>query len=215
MNVYRTTQQRSGPCPMPACPRPLDKVGLYCNLHGKRLRRHGSLTCVSLKAPARKPYITAAASLLVGHTSAGLLHQVEELLASCRAYRGPQADVGCKGYTPKEKAKAILARIHQVHGAQASLKVMAAFLGTFSMPLPTSAPLYRKIQIARAIYGLCKSEKVTLFGKTTRQRISLQGWRIAVALYELLDTICWPVKESYASRIKTLAKKPPSERTNT
>lgn len=196
--MYQKTCTRGG------CARPRDRFGDLCNNHGHMLRYTGSAHHKNLLRIARRPFITAASRVLTRTASRGLLNQGEELLMSCRAYCGPQADVGRKGYSAHEKAKAILARIHQVHEAQASLKVLAAFLGTFSMPMPTSAPRYCKIQIARAIYTLCTSEHVTLFGKTTTHRISMQGFRIAVALYDLIEGICWPVKEEYAKLIKLI-----------
>ncbi|MEQ1845461.1 MAG: hypothetical protein ABL983_07780 [Nitrospira sp.] len=127
-----------------------------------------------------------------------------QLLESCRPFLCPQADVLRRGWTNKEKAKAILAQIHKQHSEHAALKVLAAFLGTASMPMPTSNPRYVKIQVARAVYALCHSENVTLYSRTTRQRIGMQGYRLPVALFELIDAIAWPLKGSARASITKL-----------
>lgn len=201
MRVYSRSQQRDGHCQVSTCPRPLDDKGPYCNLHGKILQRNGSIEFASLKSLERKPFIVAASQVLQGSP---VLGEITELLESCKPYLCPQADVLRRGWTNKEKAKAILAQIHKQHGEHAALKVLAAFLGTASMPMPTSNPRYFKIQVARAVYGLCHSENVTLYGITTRQRIGMQGYRLPVALFELVDAIVWPVLVSVRASITKL-----------
>jgi hypothetical protein len=79
--------------------------------------------------------------------------------------------------------------------------VLAAFLGTGAMSMPTAAKRYAQIQQARAVYALCHSDNVTLYGKTTRQRIGMQGCRVPVALYDLLDAIVWPIKGELRRKI--------------
>jgi hypothetical protein len=200
MRLTGMNEQRESRCKVSTCPRSLDPLvgGPYCNLHGKLLRLHGSLEFAALKSPERRPFITAASTLLHG---APILREMTQLLESCKPYFCPQADVLRRGWTNQEKAKAILAQIHRQHGDAAALKVLAAFLGTAAMPMPTSNRRYFKIQVARAVYALCHSDNVTRFGKTTRQRIGMQGYRLPVALFELLDAITWPVKDALRTAI--------------
>jgi hypothetical protein len=131
-----------------------------------------------------------------------------QLLESCKPYLCPQADVLRRGWTNKEKAKAILAQIHKRHGDAAALKVLGAFLGTAAMPMRTSNPRYFKIQVARAVYALCGSENVELYGRTTRQRIGMQGYRLPVALFELVDAIAWPLKDGLRTVILEVVGRP-------
>ena len=182
-------------CRVSTCPRPLDPLGdgSLCNLHRKILTRNGSLEFAPIKGPDRKPFIEAAAKALKGSP---VLSEINQLLESCRPWLCPQADVLRRGWLPKEKAKAILARIHQQRGGDAALGVLAAFLGTASMPMQTSDPRYLKAQVARAVFRLLRSDNITLYGVTRRSRIGAQGWRIPAALYDLIDAIAWPLRSS-------------------
>ena len=75
------------------------------------------------------------------------------------------------------------------------MKVLAAFLGTASMKMPTSDPRYLKAQVARAVFRLLRSDKVTLYGVTRRSRIGIQGWRVPAAMFDLIDAVAWPLRK--------------------
>ena len=109
MNVYYRGQQRDGHCQVPTCPRPLDDKGLLCVLHAKILQRNGSLEFAPIKGPDRKPYLDAMSQQLKGSP---VLNEITQLLESCKPWLCPQADVLRRGWLPRDKAKAILARIH-------------------------------------------------------------------------------------------------------
>jgi hypothetical protein len=183
-------------CAVSTCPRPLDTLvgGPLCNLHRRQLRRNGSLEFSPLSSVERRPFIHATAKAL---KDAPVLGEVQQLLESCRDYLCPQADVLRRGWNNKEKARALLATIHRQHGETAALKVLAAFLGTASMPFPTSSPRYFQAQVGRAVLALCKSDRVTdpLTGASSLSRVSCQGWRLPAALFELLDAILWPLRK--------------------
>jgi hypothetical protein len=124
-----------------------------------------------------------------------------QLLDTCRRdYLCPQGDVLRRGWTSKQKAKAILAHISKQRGEQASLLILSAFIGTANMPMPTSSPRFLQCQCSKAVYRLLRSDLVVdpLTGAETRRRISLQGWNLAAALYELIDAIAWPLRKSRA-----------------
>lgn len=202
MNTFCYVPQQAKHCSVPTCPRALDALGQYCNFHGKRARRTGSLECANLKSPARRTYIKAARAVLQGSPA---LHEMTQRLDTCKPFLCRQADVLRRGWTNRERAKAVLAAIHQQRGHEAAVLILSAFLGTASMPMPSGAPRYYKVQVARAIYGLCRSEKQTLYGKTTLHRISLQGYRLAEALFVLVDEVCWPLKAELRQAIMTQA----------
>ena len=190
-------KQLAGQCRVPTCPRSLDPLGdgTLCVLHRKVMVRNGSLECAPIKGPDRKPFIDAAAKALKGSP---VLSEVTQLLDSCKPWLCPQADVLRRGWLPKDKAKAILARIHHQRGDEAALEVLAAFIGTASMPMQTSDPRFLKAQVARAVFRLLRSDKVALYGVTKRSRIGAQGWRLPAALFDLIDTIVWPLRKKGA-----------------
>lgn len=197
--LTRTMPQQVGQCRVQICPRPLGAMGDLCKYHSKILHRTGSLEFASLKSIERRPFIAAASTLLQGSP---VLSEMTQLLESCKPYLCPQADTLRRGWTNKEKARAILAQIHRQHGEHATLKVLAAFLGTAAMPMPTSAKRFAQIQQARAVYHLLRSEKAELFGRTRYARIGMHGYRLAVALYELVDAIAWPLRGSASRMIR-------------
>jgi hypothetical protein len=169
--------------------------GLECAVHAKQLRRNGSLDFAPFKSIERKPFIAAAAKVL--REDAPALSSMQQLLDTCRRdYLCAQGDVLRRGWTSKQKAKAILAHISKQRGDHASLLVLSAFLGTASMPMPTSSPRFLQCQCSKAVYRLLRSDLVIdpLTGAETGRRISLQGWNLAAALYETIDAIAWPLR---------------------
>jgi hypothetical protein len=196
-----------GSCVVPGCTLALDHMGEYCNLHGHMSRYSGSAEHRNLTARERAPYIKAAHQILSdGSVGTSLGSDMDQLLESCRPFLCRQADVLRMGFTTREKAKSILAQIYKQRGDQASLLILSAAIGTASMTMKTSAPRYAHVQQARAVFHLLKSEKQEVFGVVTSHRIVLQGYRLAVALYDLIQETVWPMVEGLRKQILEVVK---------
>ncbi len=179
-------------CSNLGCSQPKDQYGSLCNRCGHRYRFTGALGLQNLTRAQRKPYIQAAAAILRKRTkspNAQALNEMQALLDSCKPYLRRQADVLRLGWGSKEKAKCLLANIARQRGTRASRVVLAAAAGAACCPKPTSNERYRKVQIARSVYSLCRSDKSTLFGRTISSRIPMAGIRLALALFDLVEPI--------------------------
>ncbi|NOT22270.1 MAG: hypothetical protein HOP22_06035 [Nitrospiraceae bacterium] len=110
------------------------------------------------------------------------------------------------GLRPAAKARCILVNIRRQRGADAARLILAAAIGAECCPKPTSNERYRKVQVARSIFRLLRSQSFELFDKRVVYRISLQGGRAALALCDMVEALTYFWTKDNRQRIVDAAK---------
>ena len=132
-----------------------------------------------------RPWIKAAAKLLPADVLAefdGLLHTLPRA----------RAQGSVNGLTPREKAQAILWHISTQRGAQASRLILASAYAVLSFaPMPTSSPMFRRVQVGRSIYRLLRADYLQLYGTRHRVKIAMQSHRTACELFKLVEPVLY------------------------
>ena len=218
---------RKGRCRTLGCLRPLSPMGDLCVTHARMACWTGAAGIPNLRGE-RTPFIRSAKVLLSldiapsrctspkaeanrarriaqriaqAEANTAVLSPVHQLLLTCTPFLVRQRTYLRHGFTTKQKVQCLLAHIHKRLGDKAALRILAAACGTASMTMPTSSPTYFKVQIARAIYGLCRCEQYALYGRTYKARIVL-NYRMSLALFKLIDPlIYWWMKDGGKRKI--------------
>lgn len=190
---------QAGQCAVAGCPRPLEALGPWCNTHGKRYRINGDPVLKSLSITELKPYMIAAKPLIEAH--APMLRDIAELLSGlppCHDQRQVYP-----GMSARDKADRILACIVRQRGLKdATVLILCRVIAAEVCPKSTSSDLYRKTQVGRAPWSLLRTEFHELFGRRVPTRISCQGGRVALAMYQRLEMIWhYPVKDGLRAEI--------------
>jgi hypothetical protein len=150
-----------------------------------------------------------------------MLREMESLLKCLPQY---PAQNSLRGLPPKERARALLYHIKRQESLYrfrpanegAALRILLHALAVEIMSraskLPSSAPTYLKTQVARAVYGLLRSDiriyeiesmrkpGVIMKNRVVIKKMSLQSKNVVRHLYSLLEPIyrCWLTKENVA-----------------
>jgi|CXWL01.1.fsa_nt_gi hypothetical protein len=175
-------------CRNPTCLRFCLQTGdfPYCNTCSKRARYRGVLDVPALRVGHKRPYLKAARHFTKKPASRPSLAEIEVYLQSCRPWLRRQADFHRQGWGPKQRAKAVLAKIHQQRGPKAAALLLATCAGTAAMTMPHASQRYFKMQLAHSVFHLIKAEWFVWQGKRHKQRLRLQSRNLATALFELL-----------------------------
>ena len=221
-------QQRPGrKCSVWKCSKPALLVGDLCNRHHKIETRSGSAYNSSITARTRAPFRRSVQHvlkvLLNRHDEATvmMLHEMDALLIGLSGY---PAQKSLRGLPPKERAKALLYHIKRQESRYhsrpanegAALRILIHSLGVEIMSragkLPCSAPRYLKTQVARAVYGLLRSDirvyemesmrrpGTMLKNRVVTKKMSLQSKNVVRHLYSVLEPVyrLWLTKDNVA-----------------
>ena len=161
-----------------------DGMGTKTPLQRKRYGWYGHAT-LNLDRATLRPWIKAASKLLPDE----VVREFAGMLATLPTAR-PQGSVN--GLKPTEKAACILAHISKQRGDKAPRIILAAAAGVLSFePMPTSSPMFLKVQTGRAIYRLLRADYLQLYGKAHRVRIAMQSHRTARELFKLVEPVLY------------------------
>ena len=159
-------------------------MGSKSPLERKRYGLHGHTTA-NLDRRELRQWITAASALLPDSVCA----EFAGVLSTLPTAR-PQGSVN--GLKPTEKADCILAHISKQRGNTAPRLILAAAAGVLAFePMPTSSPMFLKVQTGRAIYRLLRADYLQLYGKAHRVRIAMQSHRTARELFKLVEPVLY------------------------
>jgi len=203
-------------CSIWKCPKPTMPVGNLCNRHHKIETRSGSAYNRSINARSRAPFRRSVQHVLKmllnrhDEDTVMMLHEMDALLNGLSGY---PAQNSLRGLPPTERARALLYHIRRQGSryrsrpanAGAGLRILIHALAVEIMSrsgkLPCSAPRYLKTQVARAVYGLLRSEvKVyeidcgngrMLKQKVVTKKMSMQSKNVVRHLYSVLEPIYW------------------------
>ena len=222
-NLQALQQMPRRKCLTWGCSKPTLPVGNLCKRHHKVETRSGAAYAASINARSRAPFRRAVQHVLKvlrnrsDETTLIMLHEMDALLKCLSGY---PAQNSLRGLSPKERARALLYHIKRQESRYrfrpanegAALRILIHALAVEMMSraskLPSSAPLYLKAQVARAVYGLLRSEvKVyeidcgngrVLKQKVVTRKMSLQSKNVVRHLYSFLEPIYryWMTKEN-------------------
>src|SRR6185295_8785967 len=153
--------------------------GGYCQKYQTQRAQTGTAYTQNLRPRERSPYILATLLFLNGRVRHGdqdvlmMLREVENLMKRARALE----PWSIHRRTPNTvRAQNILSMIHQ-QGRYSALHVLSAALGTEVLlrmrPDTNSAPDFRKVQVARAVYHLMGCTKKVYEVESQRMRGSV------------------------------------------
>lgn len=220
-------QQQARKCTVWKCSKPRLPVGNLCNRHHKNETRSGSTYHASINARSRAPFRRSVQHVLKvlrnrqDEATVMMLHEMDALLNCLPAY---PAQNSLRGLPPKERARALLYHIKRQASRYrsrpanegAALRILIHALAVEIMSragkLPSSAPWYLKTQVARAVYGLLRSDirvyeiesmrkpGVTLKNRVVTKKMSLQSKNVMRHLYSFLEPIYryWLTKDNIA-----------------
>jgi hypothetical protein len=172
-NLQALQQMPRRKCLTWGCSKPTLPVGNLCKRHHKAETRSGAAYAVSINARSRAPFRSAVQHVLKvlrnrhDEATVMMLREMESLLKYLVQY---PAQNSLRGLPPKERARALLYHIkRQASGYRsrpanegAALRILIHALTVEIMSragrLPSSAPSYLKTQVARAVYGLLRSD---------------------------------------------------------
>jgi hypothetical protein len=221
-------QQRPGrKCSVWKCSKATLPVGNLCNRHHKIETRSGSAYSSSITARTRAPFRRSVQHVLKvllnrhDESTVMMLHELNALLTDLSGY---PAQNSLRGLPPRERAKALLYHIKR-QGSRyrsrpanqgAALRILVHAIGVEIMSkaakFPCSAPRYLKTQVARAVYGLLRSDirvyemesmktpGVILKNRVVTKKMSLQSKNVVRHLYGFLEPVyrLWLTKEHVA-----------------
>jgi hypothetical protein len=162
----------------------------------KWLIKFGSNTHKALTYAELRPYIKAVQYTLrwgrfkKDRDVLDLLREFEQFLKSLPP-APPQANM--RGVKAKFRAYAILSHIyaqglkHRFRPQDAALRILSRAIAAELCPKPTSDPFYKRIQVVRVVRRLLKAQKLVLYGRTKKYRISRQGRHVSEHLYEAVS----------------------------
>jgi hypothetical protein len=111
-------------------------------------------------------------------------------MLSTLATARPQGSV--RGLKAADKADAILWHIAKQRGDKTSRLMLASAAAVLSyQPMPTSSPMFLKVQCARAVWRLLKSDFIQLYGRRHRQKIGLQSRFVALELFKRVEPVLY------------------------
>ena len=155
-------------------------LGNKSALQRKRYGRQGHAT-LNLNRRELNKWITAASALLPD----SVVREFSGVLATLPTPR-PQGSVN--GMAAADKASTIVAHISKQRGDKAPRLILAAAAGVLAFdPMPTSSPMFSKVQTGRAMWRLLRADHIELYGKRKRLKISLQSHRVACQLYKIVE----------------------------
>ena len=156
-------------------------IGNKTPLQRKRYGLYGHAT-LNLNRRELNKWINAASALLPDSVCA----EFSGVLSTLPTAR-PQGSVN--GLQPTETAQAILCHIARQRGVEkAARPLLAAAAGVLAFdPIPTSSPMFLKVQTGRAMWRLLRADYIELYGKRKRMKISLQSHRVACQLYKIVE----------------------------
>ena len=159
-------------------------MGNKTPLQRKRLGLFGHAT-LNLDLATLRPWITAASLVLPD----SVVREFSGVLATLPTPR-PQGSVN--GMAAADKASTIVAHISKQRGDKAPRLILAAAAGALAFePMPTSSPMFLKVQCGRAMWRLLRADYIELYGKRKRMKISLQSHRVACQLYMMVEPVLW------------------------
>ena len=224
-NLQALQQRPRRKCLAWGCSKPTLPVGNLCKRHHKIQTRSGASYAASINARSRAPFRRAVQHVLKvlrnRHDEATIM-MLREMDALLKCLSGYPAQNSLRGLPPKDRALALLYHIKRQESRYrsrpanegAALRILIHALAVEMMSraskLPSSAPQYLKTQVARAVYGLLRSEvKVyeidcgngrVLKQKVVTRKMSMQSKNVVRHLYSLLEPIYryWLTKENIA-----------------
>lgn len=214
-------------CSVWKCSNPTLPVGNVCTRHHKIEARSGAAYAASLTARSRAPFRRAVQHVLKvlrnrhDEATVMMLREMDALLRCLPQY---PAQNSLRGLPPKERARALLYHIKRQESRYrarpanegAALRILIHALAVEIMSragkLPCSAPSYLKTQVARAVYGLLRSDirvyeiesmrrpGMILKNRVMTKKMSLQSKNVVRHLYSVLEPIYryWLTKEHVA-----------------
>jgi hypothetical protein len=162
----------------------------------KRFMLYGSATVPPISKRQLKPYRQAVQFFLKKQRSwkkdRDTLDMLREFEAFLRSLPTPPRQNAVRGMKAKARAYAVLATINRQQAKNisrpwndgAALRLLCLSIAAEIIPKSISSPWYRRRQVVRAIRWLLKPDKVRLFGKLTKSRISVQGKGVTNYIYE-------------------------------
>lgn len=229
---FQALQRRQGrKCSVWKCSKPTLPVGNLCNRHHKIETRSGSAYTGSISARSRAPFRRSVQHVLKvllnrrDEDTVMMLHEMNALLDCLPVY--PRQN-SLRGLPPKERASALLYHIKRQESryrsrpanAGAGLRILVHALAveimSRSAKLPCSAPRYLKTQVARAVYGLLRSDirvyeiesmrrpGAILKNRVVTKKMSLQSKNVVRHLYSVLEPVYryWLTKEHVAAVLR-------------
>jgi hypothetical protein len=172
-NLQALQQRPRRKCSVWKCCSQTLPVGNVCKRHHKIETRSGAAYAPSINARARAPFRRAVQHVLKvlrNRSDEATLMMLREMDALLRCLSQYPAQNSLRGLPPKERARALLyhikrqERLYRSRPANegAALRILSHALAIEIMSraskLPSSAPTYLKTQVARAVYGLLRSD---------------------------------------------------------
>src|SRR5262245_2898193 len=203
-------------CSVWKCSNPTLPVGSLCKRHHKIETRSGASYATSINARSRAPFRRSVQHVLKvlrnrhDEATVMMLREMNALLQCLPQY---PAQNSLRGLPPKERARALLYHVKRQAGIYRSrpanegaavrilIHALAVEIMSRAGKLPCSAPSYLKTQVARAVYGLLRSdirvyeiESMRRLGAILKNRViikkmSLQSKNVVRHLYSLLEPI--------------------------
>ena len=230
-NLQALQQMPRRKCLTWGCSKPTLPVGNLCKRHHKVETRSGAAYAPSIHARARAPFRRAVQhvlKLLRNRGDEATLVMLREMDALLRCLPQYPAQNSLRGLPPKERARALLYHIKRQEsryrarpaneGAALRILVHALAVEILSKAgkLPSSAPSYLKTQVARAVYGLLRSDVrvyeiesmrrpgVLLKNRVVTKKMSLQSKNVVRHLYNLLEPIYrfWLTRDNVAEVLR-------------
>ena len=225
---FQVLQQRPRrKCSVLQCSKPTLPVGNLCKRHHKIETRSGSAYATSINARSRAPFrrsVQHVLKVLLNRRDEDTVMMLHEMNALLRSLPGYPAQNSLRGLPPKERASALLYHIkrqesryrsrpaNQGAGLRILIHALAVELMNKASKLPCSGPRYLKTQVARAVYGLLRSDirvyetesmrrpGVILKNRVVIKKMSLQSKNVVRHLYSALEPIYryWLTKERVA-----------------
>jgi hypothetical protein len=230
-NLQALQQRPRRKCSAWKCSNPTLPVGNLCKRHNKIETRSGAAYAASIKARSRAPFRRAVQHVLKvlrnreDRATVMMLHEMDALLKCLPAY---PAQNSLRGLPPQERARALLYHIKRQESRYrfrpanegAALRILINALAVEMMSraskLPSSAPTYLKTQVARAVYGLLRSDVriyeiesmrrpgAIMKNRVVTKKMSLQSKNVVRHLYSLLEPIyrLWLNQENVATVLR-------------
>ena len=203
-------------CSVWKCPNLTLPVGSLCKRHHKSESRSGAAYAPSISARSRAPFRKAVQHVMKilhnrqDEATTMMLHEMDALLKCLPQYPTQNS---LRGLPPKERAQALLYHIKRQEALYrsrpanegAALRILVHALAVEIMSragkFPASAPWYLKTQVARAVYGLLRSDirvyeiesmrrpGVVLKNRMVTKKMSLQSKNVVRHLYSILEPI--------------------------
>jgi hypothetical protein len=230
-NFQALQGQQGRRCSVWKCPKPTLPVGNLCNRHHKLETRSGSAYNSSLTARTRAPFrrsVQHVLKVLLNRHDEATVMMLQEMNALLNGLSGYPAQNSLRGLPPKERASALLYHIkrqgsryrsrpaNEGAGLRILIHALAIEIMSRAGKLPSSAPRYLKTQVARAVYGLVRSDirvyetesmrrpGLILKTRVVTKKMSLQSKNVVRHLYSVLEPVYryWLTKEHVATVLR-------------